>query len=367
MSTKPVVAVAMSGGVDSSVAAALLVEQGFTVIGMMLRLWSEQGSEGANRCCTPDSMAQARRVASLLSIPFYVLDARQVFYDRVVNPFIYDYAHNLTPNPCIYCNRSVRWDFLLDHALAAGAEFLATGHYARLHQNPNHSFQLLRGVDPVKDQSYVLHVLTQKQLPHALFPLGGYTKVKVRQIARRYNLPVAECPDSQDLCFVGAGGDYRQFLVRHAPQALIPGEITDRQGNILGYHQGLANFTIGQRKGLRIASPTPLYVLEKDYTHNTVIVGPRDQSGSLSLMTENANWIGGEPPHSPLSAVVKIRYTANAIACVITDSTESTFHLEFENRVGDITPGQAAVLYNGEVCLGGGIISAEINNKVSIE
>lgn len=357
MNTKPVIAVAMSGGVDSSVAAALLVEQGFTVIGMMLRLWSETDSERANRCCTPDSMAQARRVASLLSIPFYVLDARQVFYDQVVNPFINDYAHNLTPNPCIYCNRYVRWDFLLNHAITASADFLATGHYARIHQHPSQGYQLLRGIDPAKDQSYVLHVLTQAQLRHALFPLGGYTKLEVRQIAHRFSLPVAERPDSQDLCFVGADGDYRQFLARHAPQTLIPGKITDRLGNILGYHQGLACFTIGQRKGLHLTSPTPLYVLEKDFAQNKVIVGPKGQSGSTALVAENVNWVEGKPIKYPLSAVVKIRYKAHDVPCVITDSNDASFRLKFENPLSDITPGQAAVLYNGEVCLGGGIIS----------
>lgn len=185
MSTRPVVAVAMSGGVDSSVAAALLVEQGYSVIGMMLRLWSEQDFVRSNRCCTPDFMALARRVASQLSIPFYVLDARQYFYEHVIIPFIDDYANNLTPNPCIACNRSIRWDFLLNHALTAGADFLATGHYARIYKD-NGSLQLLRGVDPAKDQSYVLHVLTQSQLKHAMFPLGGYRKTEVRLLAHRF-------------------------------------------------------------------------------------------------------------------------------------------------------------------------------------
>lgn len=360
MSIKPVVAVAMSGGVDSSVTAALLVEQGYAVIGMMLRLWSEQDSERSNRCCTPDSMALSRRVASMLSIPFYILDARQHFYDVVVKPFIHDYTHNLTPNPCIACNRFVRWGFLLNHARATGADFLATGHYARINQNTDHTFQLLRAVDTVKDQSYVLHVLTQNQLNHAMFPLGEYTKPQVRQLAHKYDLPVAERPDSQDLCFVGADGDYRQFLTRHAPQAIIPGQIMDQQGNVLGNHQGLALFTIGQRKGLHLASPTPLYVLEKDFHRNSLIVGPRDQSGSYNLIVENVNWVAGNPPYSPFDALVKIRYKSHDIPCIVEYLDGSTIQVKFENPVRDITPGQAAVLYNGEVCLGGGIISNEI-------
>jgi tRNA-specific 2-thiouridylase len=361
MSTQPVVAVAMSGGVDSSVTAALLVEQGYTVIGMMLRLWSEQDSERSNRCCTPDSMAMARRVASILSIPFYILDARQFFYDKVVNSFIHDYTHNLTPNPCIACNRLVRWNFLLNHALDAGADFLATGHYARLTQNSALSFQLLRGVDAAKDQSYVLHVLTQNQLNHAMFPLGEYTKPEVRQLAHKYNLPVAERPDSQDLCFVGVGGDYRSFLARHAPQALITGQIVDQKGELLGYHQGLPFYTIGQRKGLRISSLTPLYVLEKDFSKNTITVGPHDQSGSSHLTAKNVNWIAGTHPELPFNAQIKIRYKAHDIPCIVDNIDCSTIQVKFENPVRDITPGQAAVLYNGEVCLGGGIISNEID------
>ncbi len=365
MITKPVAAIAMSGGVDSSVAAALLVEQGYTVIGMMLRLWSEQDAERDNRCCTPEAMAMARRVAAQLSIPFYVLDARQYFYDHVVSAFINDYTHNRTPNPCIACNRSVRWDFLLNQARAAGADFLATGHYARIHQGQDGSFQLHRGVDPTKDQSYVLHVLTQEKLKQALFPLGGYTKVEVRQMAKRLALPVADRPDSQDLCFVGAGGDYRQFLLRHAPQSGIPGEIIDQQGNILGYHQGLANFTIGQRKGLRLSSPTPLYVLEKDSVHNRVIVGRRDQTARVTLYASKVNWIAGEPPAPPIRATAKVRYQAHDTACKVKNSSADSFELEFTTPVRDITPGQAAVLYNGEVCLGGGIISNEIDKSAT--
>ena len=357
MSAKPVVAIAMSGGVDSSVAAALLVELGYSVIGMMLRLWSEQDCDRANRCCTPDSMAMARRVASILSIPFYVLDARQFFYDAVVKSFIHDYTHNLTPNPCITCNRLVRWDFLLNHALSAGADFLATGHYARLTQNSQQAYRLLRAVDAAKDQSYVLHVLTQKQLNHALFPLGEYTKQEVRQMAHKYYLPVAERPDSQDLCFVGADGDYRHFLARHASNAHSPGEILDQQGNILGQHEGLAFFTIGQRKGLHIPSPTPLYVLDKDFSRNAIIVGTRDQSGRDNFVTENVNWIAGEPPDSRFPALVKIRYKAHDMPGVVNTLNGNTIHVKLENPLSDITPGQAAVLYNAEVCLGGGIIS----------
>ncbi|HRQ32705.1 MAG TPA: tRNA 2-thiouridine(34) synthase MnmA, partial [Anaerolineales bacterium] len=240
--------VAMSGGVDSSVAAALLKEQGYEVIGMMLRLWSEPGKEESNRCCTPDSMAQARRVAALLDIPFYVIDAKDVFRETVVEYFLEGYARGETPNPCLVCNRKIRWTFLLDHALALGADFMATGHYARV-RNENGKVELLRAVDRNKDQSYVLHVLDQEKLKHALFPVGEFTKPEIRQIAEKHGLPTASRKDSQDLCFL-AGEDYRNFLQRNAAEMLKPGEIVTRDGEAIGSHNGLANYTIGQRKGL---------------------------------------------------------------------------------------------------------------------
>jgi tRNA-specific 2-thiouridylase len=356
MTSKPVVAVAMSGGVDSSVCAALLVERGFSVIGLMLRLWSEPDSDRSNRCCTPDSIAIARRVAATLSIPFYVLDAKQIFLDQVVKPFIYDYTHNLTPNPCIACNRYVRWGFLLSYARSVGAEFLVTGHYALLCHRHDQSIQLLRGVDVHKDQSYVLHVLRPDQLKHTMFPLGEYEKSEVRSLARLYNLPVADRPDSQDLCFVGANGDYRQFLMRQAPSALHAGNIVDVQGKVLGRHQGLAFYTIGQRKGLEITSSAPLYVLEKDFSRNTLIVGTRDLSGHEWLLAGQVNWISGTPPASQFTAQVKIRYKGQDLPAMVEALEGGQVRIEFEKPVFDITPGQAAVIYNGDVCLGGGII-----------
>ncbi len=365
MSAKPVVAVAMSGGVDSSVAAALLVELGYQVIGLMLRLWSERSeqrehsepdTDRANRCCTPDSVALARRVADILSIPFYVIDAKQVFYNAVVNPFIHDYTHNLTPNPCVACNRLVRWGFLLDYALAAGADYLATGHYARLAVDEANLIQLRRGVDQRKDQSYVLHVLTQGQLSHAMFPLGEYEKSYTRDLARRYNLPVAERPDSQDLCFIGGDGDYRQFLIRHAPQAAQPGEIVDQQGKFLGKHHGLAFYTIGQRKGLGVNAPGPWYVLDKDVARNILTVGLHGESGRDWLYAGPMNWISGDIPTFPLAAQVKIRYKSRDLPAIVEPLAGDQVLVKFENLVYDITPGQAAVLYNGEVCLGGGMI-----------
>jgi tRNA-specific 2-thiouridylase len=349
------VVVAMSGGVDSSVAAALLQEQGYEVIGMMMRLWSETGRQDDNRCCTPDAMAQARHVAALLDIPFYAIDAQQPFYDTVVHTFTNGYAQGITPNPCLACNRSIRWDFLLHRALALGAGFMATGHYARLRGDPG-SRQILRAIDPEKDQSYVLHVLGQAQLAHALFPLGELTKPQVRQIALSLRLPVADRPDSQDLCFLGRD-DYRDFLRRNVPGVSNPGPILSPQGEQIGQHQGLAFYTIGQRKGLGLTSPRPLYVVAKDLQRNALIVGGEADLGRDELVAGPVHWIaGGAPAAQILHAQVKIRYKAPLAPATVTLLPDQYVHLRFDHPLRDITPGQAAVLYDGEVCLGGGTI-----------
>jgi tRNA-specific 2-thiouridylase len=352
------VVVAMSGGVDSSVAAALLKQQGYQVIGMMLRLWSEPGKQASNRCCTPDSMALARRVAAKLDIPFYVVDAKQVFRETVVQYFLDGYARGQTPNPCLLCNRQIRWTFLLDHASAIGADYLATGHYVRLREAGDGKRQLLRAVDHSKDQSYVLHVLTQDKLQRALFPIGDYPKSEVRALAESFDLPTAARSDSQDLCFL-AGEDYRQFLLRNAPNILEPGEIVTREGQVLGPHSGLANYTIGQRKGLGLASSAPLYVLGKQTETNTLLVGEAAQLGGSELLAGDVNWVSGEVPTELFQAEVKIRYTAQEAWARVTplESGRQT-RVRFEAPQRDITPGQAAVFYDGELVLGGGIIQS---------
>ncbi len=346
--------VAMSGGVDSSVAAALLKEQGYEVIGMMLRLWSEPGKEDSNRCCTPDSMAQARRVAAKLDIPFYVIDAKDVFRETVVEYFLEGYARGETPNPCLICNRKIRWTFLLDHALALGAEYMATGHYVRIRKAEGGN-QLLRAVDRNKDQSYVLHVLDQEKLNHALFPVGDYTKPEIRALAEKYGLPTASRKDSQDLCFL-AGDDYRNFLQRNASEMLKEGDIVTRDGKVLGRHNGLANYTIGQRKGLGIASPVPLYVITKHTTRNTLVVGAQDELGSRELTARDVNWLSGEAPLEPFRAEVKIRYTAKEAEAWVKPKGEDQAEVTFDAPQRDITAGQAAVFYQGDRMLGGGII-----------
>ncbi len=254
-------------------------------------------------------MALARRAAALLNIPFYVIDVKQAFQDIVVRSFLDGYAAGTTPNPCLQCNRMIRWTLLLEHALALGAERMATGHYARLDRDPSGRVRLLRARDRSKDQSYVLHVLTQRQLERALFPVGEYLKAEVRQLAERYGLPSATRHDSQDLCFL-AGGDYRDFLRRRQPQLLVPGDIVNSAGSILGRHEGLVSYTIGQRKGLNVGSNKPLYVIRKELSNNRLIVGAKSELGSRELMTGDVNWISGSAPAGPFAANVKTRYTA---------------------------------------------------------
>jgi tRNA-specific 2-thiouridylase len=345
----------MSGGVDSSAAAALLVEQGYQVFGMMLRLWSEPGQDAANRCCTPDAMAAAKQIAAQLNIPFYAIDAKDAFRETVVQTFINGYAQGITPNPCLSCNRHIRWEFLLNRALALGADYMATGHYARLVRKPNQPVRLLKGLDPAKDQSYVLSILDQAQLQRALLPIGEYTKPQVREIAARHQLPSASARDSQDLCFLG-GSDYHSFLERHAPETKSPGEIVSTTGEVLGAHQGLAFYTIGQRKGLGIAHSQPLYVLAKNIHENTLVVGTLDELGEDRLTAGAANWVSGKTNQEPFQAEVKIRYTAGLVPAWVTPMGADKFAVQFDHPQRDITPGQAAVVYQGEEAIVSGII-----------
>jgi tRNA-specific 2-thiouridylase len=354
-SVSPKVVVAMSGGVDSSVAAALLREQGFDVTGLMLRLWTDPDTEFENRCCPSNAVALARRVAEQLGIPFQIVDAQERFRSDVVAPMIAEYARGRTPNPCLLCNRSIRWGYLMRHAIELGADRLATGHYARIRESTG-GYELLRGIDPAKDQAYVLASLGQDDLARTLFPLGGMTKAEVREHARRFRLPVADRPDSQDLCFI-PGSDYRRFLKKYAPESFVPGPILNRKGEILGYHQGLPAYTIGQRKGIRVSSPVALYALEIDPARNALIVGTAEELGRCSLCAEQASWVRGAPPARSFHATVKIRYTSEEQPAVVAIEETGGVNVRFDHPLRDITPGQSAVFYDGEICLGTAVIT----------
>lgn len=383
------IVVAMSGGVDSSVAAALLKEQGHEVIGIMLRLWSEPGTyedDGLervvqNKCCSLEAVDDARRVARKLDIPFYLVNVEQEFKENVVDLFYREYVAGRTPNPCLTCNRHIRFTLLLNRALALNADYLATGHYVRVDDHPlTGKRRLRRGIDPGKDQSYVLHVLNQEQLAHACFPLGGYTKPEVRAMAAERGMSVASKPESQEICFV-AQNDYRGFIDRYtinlaekeenAPVAVgatggkliqipRPGPIYDQAGKQLGRHRGLAYYTIGQRKGLGLNSPEPLHVLKIDAEQNALVVGPAEGLLRATCTVAKMHYVSGEVPTEPFDAWVRIRYKAPEEQAVVTPIDAEHAQITFARPQRSITPGQAAVFYSGvdqDEVLGGGIIA----------
>jgi tRNA-specific 2-thiouridylase len=356
----------MSGGVDSSVAAALLVEAGYQVTGVMMRLWAEvqpAGAPGAgegqgqNRCCTTEAIREAREVASLLGIPFHLVDYGAAFEACVVDYFLAEYGRGRTPNPCLACNRHLRFGRLLRHARDLGASHLATGHYARV-DRAGERYRLRMGIDRQKDQSYVLYVLGQETLRHVLFPLGGYTKPQVRDMARRRHLPVADREESMDLCFVGDDG-YRRFLRERVPQMVEPGPILDTGGRVIGQHDGLPFYTVGQRRGLGIAAAEPLYVISLDTEQNALVVGPARELGRRSLVATDVRYVAGQAPPGPVQVQAKIRYRAALAEAVWTPLAGARARIGFEVSLRDITPGQAVVAYRGDEVLGGGLIREE--------
>jgi len=350
--------VALSGGVDSSTAAALLVQQGYQVIGLTMRLWAThyRGDLPDNRCCSSVAVSDARRVCEQLSIPFHLIDLEQEFKQHVVEYFCDSYALGRTPNPCLACNRHVKFGALLELAVELGAQRLATGHYARIREN-NGQYQLLKGADPQKDQSYVLYMLGRDELPHLMFPLGDYTKQQVRAMARAHNLPTADKAESQDACFV-TDGDYRAFLAQHRPDTVRPGPILDQDGQVLGKHRGIAFYTIGQRQGLGIAAAHPLYVLKIDSLHNALVVGPKAAVFRTSLYAEDVYFVAGRPPQGTVSITAKIRYKAPEAPAALSPMPGQRARVDFDGPQPAITPGQGVVFYQGEIVLGGGIISS---------
>jgi tRNA-specific 2-thiouridylase len=351
------IVVAMSGGVDSSVAAALLKEAGHEAIGVSMQLYDQRGEAGVSfgTCCTLDDLYDARRVARAIGIPHYIVNFEREFNDEVVSDFVREYVAGRTPIPCVHCNSDLKFATLLERAEGFGAERVATGHYARLHREPDGRVRLLRGRDAAKDQSYFLFSLTQSQLARAEFPVGELRKDDVRAHARRLGLAVSEKKDSYEICFV-PDNDYAAFVERHAPGALAPGVVTDRTGHVLGRHEGTHRFTIGQRKGLGLSSRIPLYVVDIRPEERAVVVGPRESLERSSMSASKVNWIAGEPPAEAIRADVQIRYRHRAAPATIVPLAGARVRVDFDQPQPAITPGQATVFYVGDEVVGGGWI-----------
>jgi tRNA-specific 2-thiouridylase len=349
------VIVAMSGGVDSSVAAALLAEQGHDVIGFSMQLYDQRSDGASGSCCTLDDLHDARRVARAVGIPHYILNFERQFQETVVSNFVREYAAGRTPLPCAHCNSELKFSTLLDRARGLGAEHVATGHYARVETAASGRRLLRRSADPQKDQSYFLFSLTQEQLAHALFPVGALTKTEVRAQARRLGLTVAEKPDSQEICFV-SDGDYASFVGRHEPAVVRGGTIVDQQGRTLATHAGVHRFTVGQRKGLGVSAPVPLYVLRIEADSATVTVGPRASLERTHLTASGVNWIASDAPSAwlPISAQIRHRHRPGTGRVRALD--EQRAEVVFDEPQSAITPGQAVVFYDDDQVVGGGWI-----------
>ncbi len=351
----------MSGGVDSSVAAALMAEQGHDVIGVSMQLYDQSNGERSfGSCCSLDDLHDARRVAAAIDIPHYILNFEQHFKDGVVSNFLREYTAGRTPLPCARCNSDLKFAALAERARAFGADKVATGHYARVEQDPaTLRYLLKRGTDPSKDQAYFLFSLTQEQLAHAIFPVGARAKAEVREYARRRRLPVADKADSQEICFI-PDHDYRSFVHRHAPAAARGGVIVDERGHVLGRHAGVYGFTVGQRKGLGISRPgtgAPLYVLALRPSDRQVVVGPKSSLERTSLLASGVNWINGEPVR-PRAVTAQIRHRHCPAPATVRSLPDLRAEVVFETPQVAITPGQAVVFYDDEVVLGGGWIES---------
>jgi len=383
------IAVAMSGGVDSSAAAALLKNQGHELVGFSMQLWNQRrinvGPDGEplpSRCCSLDDLYDARTVAVKLGFPFYVVNLEDEFERDVVRPFVSNYLNGLTPSPCVACNSFLKFDKLVDLAKTADATKVATGHYARVQfDEARHRWLLLRAVNRAKDQSYFLFELTQEQLSYALFPLGEMTKQEVREIAEASGLPTAHKPESQEICFI-PDGNYSRFIERYLDEdrearlgendlpalvqitgkpaldanKLTPGEIVTTAGEVVGTHQGIHRYTVGQRKGLGLSAPQPLYVVQVDAKNNRVVVGSSDDLLKHEMTVQRVNWVAVEDLTVPTRVTVKIRSRAEEAPATLTKDEDGTVRVTFDEAQRAVTPGQAAVFYDGDIVVGGGWI-----------
>ena len=355
---KKKVVVGLSGGVDSSVAAYLLKEQGYDVIGVTMQIWQEQDvftQEEEGGCCGLTAVEDARRVAQLLDIPYYVMNFKDVFQKNVIRYFIGEYQRGATPNPCNACNRYVKWEALLNRAKEIGADYIATGHYARIKQLANGRYTIQNSVTALKDQTYALYNLTQEQLSHTLMPVGAYTKDEIRQIAEKIHLPVAGKQDSQDICFI-PDGDYAGFIERETGTTFTPGNFVDEEGKILGTHKGIIYYTIGQRKGLGLTAETPLFVKELRPETNEVVICKSEGLFEQVCYVKDMNYMSISGMEGPVSAIGKVRYSHKGASCVLTPMENGWVECRFDEPQRAMTPGQAAVFYEGDHILCGGTI-----------
>jgi len=357
------VAVAMSGGVDSSVAAVLLKEQGYRVIGITMKLW-DYAEVGGNinhesGCCSMDSINDARTVCSSVNIPHYLFNLSEQFQQQVIQDFINEYIAGRTPNPCVLCNSRIKWKSMFEGAQKLGADFMATGHYARVFYNSvNERYELHRAADTRKDQSYALWSLQQDDLAHTIFPLGQLTKPQVRDLARKYKLPTAEKKESQEICFIPDDNYHRLIKDKHLE--INRGEMVDTNGTLLGSHQGYPFYTIGQRRGLGGGFREPMYVVDIDAIQNRITIGNENALYARELLVEQVNWLSRAAPDQPLAAMVKIRYNDSFHAGTLYPCADREIRVRMNDPVRSVTPGQSAVFYNDDIVLGGGIIKTKV-------
>lgn len=356
--SKGKVVVGMSGGVDSSVAAWLLKEQGYDVIGVTMQIWQDEENEVQEEnggCCGLSAVDDARRVASSIGIPYYVMNFKQEFQKNVIDYFTKEYLNGRTPNPCIACNRYVKWEALLQRSLSIGADYIATGHYARIDKLPNGRYAIRRSATLAKDQTYALYNLTQEQLEHTLMPVGNYSKDQIREMAEKIGLQVANKPDSQDICFV-PDGDYASFIEEEAAVKIPEGNFVDLDGRVLGRHKGITHYTVGQRKGLGLSLGHPAFVLEIRPETNEIVIGSNEDSMSYTLRANQLNFMSIEDLTGEMRVWTKIRYNHKGAWCTIRKSGKDEVTCTFEEPQRAITPGQAVVFYDGEYVVGGGTI-----------
>lgn len=355
---KKKVVIGMSGGVDSSVAAWLLKEQGYEVIGVTMQIWQDEDSVQAEEnggCCGLSAVEDARRVASRLQIPYYVMNFKKDFQEKVIHYFMEEYLHGRTPNPCIACNRYVKWESLLKRSMDIGADYIATGHYAQVELLSNGRYAVKRSVTAKKDQTYALYNLTQRQLSHTLMPVGAYTKEQIRTFAEELGLLVAHKPDSQEICFV-PDGDYARFIEEHAHVKIPEGNFVWTDGNVIGRHKGITHYTVGQRKKLGLAMGRPVVVTKICPDTNEVVIGEEKEVFSRTLKAGNLNWMAVERPAEEMRFLAKIRYSHKGAMCTVRMTGADEAECVFDEPVRAVTPGQAVVFYDGDYVAGGGTI-----------